>query len=250
MSVAAIHQWLNVLQSALGLIIVLWGLVLLACGIDARSRASHRWGTVGLVCWGAWLALQSLAGRPHDSPPSLAMAGLVAYVLVRYGRQVRGILDGEAWWPPNQISIVSVDLPPRRTGIHPCLKLCPWWALFGNADDGYFGDDNWRAGRPKSLLLALDWWLRNPAHNLTWYVIGVADRPRTVSGVYGNRFHRPGGGWLTSWTSVRAFGLSLQLPYVSYLSAHVKGYAGWRPSGAFGLKLNLSITGEPAWLTL
>lgn len=39
------------------------------------------------------------------------------------------------------------------------------WALIGNDDDGLFGDDRWRAGREKTLWLAIVWWFRNPFHN-------------------------------------------------------------------------------------
>lgn len=79
-------------------------------------------------------------------------------------------------------------------------------------------------------------------HNLTWYGIGVADRPRFHRGRWTPRQHRPDGGWLFAVTEVEVFGgrLALLLPFASYLSPHVKAYAGWRPGGAFGFKLNLS----------
>lgn len=105
------------------------------------------------------------------------------------------------------------------------------WALFGNEDDGIYGDEKWRAGRAKTWNLAVIWWFRNPFHNLFFYVIGVADRHRTFYstrewGSPGWTFHALRCGWL--W-----------LPFISY-RGRVKFYAGWRPYGAFGTKLNLS----------
>lgn len=152
-------------------------------------------------------------------------------------------------------------------------KLNPLWALFGNEDDGlcppWFGGD-----KPRWLRIVL-WWLRNPFHNLAFYVFGVADRERTLTGKYGTEVHQPGGGWL--WCTTRAeqlkadplAGLSLlvigllpahlgwsltlcvspsallywismgaPLPFVSYLGRRAKFYFGWRPAGAFGIKFN------------
>ena len=129
--------------------------------------------------------------------------------------------------------MIREDFPPRRNVSTPWLLR--WfrllWALFGNEDDGIYGDDKWRAGRAKTWKLAVIWWFRNPFHNLFFYVIGVADRHRTFYstrewGSSGWTFHVLRCGWL--W-----------LPFISY-RGRVKFYIGWRPYGAFGTKLNLS----------
>lgn len=104
------------------------------------------------------------------------------------------------------------------------------WAIFGNDDDGLFGDARWRAGRPESLWLAIVWWFRNPFHNLFFYVLGVADRPRTF---YSTREWGSQG-----WTFHCLRWRFLFLPLVSYRSKYVSFYFGWRPYGAFGMKLN------------
>lgn len=126
---------------------------------------------------------------------------------------------------------------PRREMPMPwLLRLFNFsWAIFGNDDDGLFGDERWRAGREKTLRLALTWWFRNPFHNLFFYVIGVADRDRVFYssrdwGVQGWTFHAINctDTWLR-W---------VWLPFISYRSPRVSFYAGWRPYGAFGLKLN------------
>lgn len=89
---------LIVVQIAIGIAIVIGGAVLAHLGLDRRSRFIHRLQLTGLVAWGIWFIWEALDGR-HDSPPALAFAALVAAVLLRNGRQIRGILDGEPWWP-------------------------------------------------------------------------------------------------------------------------------------------------------
>lgn len=121
-------------------------------------------------------------------------------------------------------------------------KLNPFWALFGNEDDGFFGDDPWRNGRDRTFLLAVEWWLRNPMHNLTWYVIGVADKDRTITGPWGDKHANPDGGLL--WSIVKAKNKGIPLPYVNYTKGYFKMYAGWRPSGAFGFKFNIVTSGD------
>lgn len=235
------------LQVSLGLLIMAGGVVVAASSMDRRSHRLQLMSVVGLIAWGCWLALVPFVDRRVDSPPALAFAGLVVYVLLRHGREVRAILDGAEWWPPNAGDVelrVTVLQKARRPARPWWQKLNPWWLLVANDDDGYFGDDKWRAGRPKTWGLAWSWWWRNPAHNLTWYGLGVADRERTTTGRWGGEFHRPGGGLLVCWTHVEVCGLMLTLPFVSYISRWTKWYAGWRPSGAFGFKLNISRRGE------
>lgn len=93
---------LVVLQGLLGVLISAGGVVLLALGTDRHSRLWHRVLVIGLVLWGTWFAWLAWQGY-HDSPPALAMAGCVAAVVLCHGRQIRGILDGEPWWPPHSV---------------------------------------------------------------------------------------------------------------------------------------------------
>lgn len=51
------------------------------------------------------------------------------------------------------------------------------WALFGNDDDGIFGEEpsaHYKKDFPVSGCKALVWGLRNPLHNFCFYVIGTA----------------------------------------------------------------------------
>ncbi len=107
------------------------------------------------------------------------------------------------------------------------------WLLFGNEDDGIYGDATWRAGRPRSFGLAVKWWLRNPCHNLTWYVLGIANRDRLL--VINKDSDAPG--WVYGYLSAGW----LRLPFLAY-NGRLVGYIGWRPSGAFGLKLRRGKT--------
>jgi hypothetical protein len=88
---------LCIAQGAVAAGVLLGGLVILICGVDGESPRHVRWPIIGLELWGVWLLYNAAHGAP-DSPPSIAMTALVAYVLLRYGRQIRGVLDGERWW--------------------------------------------------------------------------------------------------------------------------------------------------------
>lgn len=91
---------LVILQALIGVVIVISGAMLIAMAVDRHSRFLHKAALTGLVIWGVWFVWEASRGR-HDSPPALAFAGLVAFVVAKNGRQIRGILDGEPWWPPH-----------------------------------------------------------------------------------------------------------------------------------------------------
>lgn len=112
--------------------------------------------------------------------------------------------------------------------------LNPWWLLISNIDDGYYGltEPKHNPEQKKTLWLAITWWIRNPFHNLFWYVIGVAHLDRVISGKYGVDFYRAGGGWQVLWT--KPVGWSISLPYISR-EGDWRFYLGWRPSGGFTL---------------
>lgn len=103
---AELRELLAMVQFVIGLLIVAGGVILLAVGCDHRTRFTHRALVVGLVLWGAWFAWIGWQGH-HDSPPALAMGACVACVVLCNGRQIRGILDGEPWWPPHSVDAES-----------------------------------------------------------------------------------------------------------------------------------------------
>lgn len=107
-------------------------------------------------------------------------------------------------------------------------KLNPVWWL-GNVDDPIPPD--WY--RPGKRFRKARWSLRNPFHNFTFYVIGVADKDFTRSGTHPGHVFNPEGGWTRAVSRTRW----RRLPFVSYIRNDFKCYAGWRERGNFGLKL-------------
>jgi hypothetical protein len=139
------------------------------------------------------------------------------------------------------MTMICVHRAARRT-IPASNKRGLLWALFGNEDDGFYGDANWNPQRKTDRKTAIKWWFRNPAHNLTFYVLGVADKERLVCGPHGDDHQLEGGGFVWSFTMV--MGSKIKLPYINYTKGRIKAYAGWRPSGAFGFKLNFKLKAQ------
>ena len=113
-------------------------------------------------------------------------------------------------------------------------KVNPWWLLISNIGDGYYGlsEPKHNPEKKETPWLAITWWIRNPFHNLFWYVIGVAHLDRFIECKHNGAFYRPGGGWLVSWT--QPVGWKIKLPYISH-EGDWRFYIGWRPSGGFTL---------------
>lgn len=103
-----------------------------------------------------------------------------------------------------------------------------WW--LGNADDPVPPD--WY--RPGSRCRGVLWQLRNPLHNFTFHVIGIADKCFTRTGKFPDAVFAPDGGW--NWAVAR-YGW-LRLPFVSYNGERWRFYLGWRERGNFGGKIN------------
>ena len=55
------------------------------------------------------------------------------------------------------------------------------WALFGNDDDGVYGERSivptYGPDAPRTPWQRVRWWLRNPFHNLVWIVLAWPDGP-------------------------------------------------------------------------
>lgn len=111
-----------------------------------------------------------------------------------------------------------------------------WW--IGNEDDGWYGDDKWRNGRKKTLLLALIWFFRNPFHNFTFYVIGVSDKPRSFR--YTKEWGKSDGFSFFHVTADAGALKGVPLPMVAYVGKKRGWYVGWRPYGSFGISLNFA----------
>jgi hypothetical protein len=135
------------------------------------------------------------------------------------------------------LAIVAVAEAPGTTTIHLVPqrqftladKIDPRFWL-GNADDplppvDYLVGDADRIGK---------WYWRNPFHNFTFYVMGIADQAFDRQGWLPADVFNESGGW--NFT-VCKFG-PLRLPFVSYKQGKLQCYWGWRSRGNFGIKFN------------
>jgi len=120
---------------------------------------------------------------------------------------------------------------PKLPKITPCDKINPvWW--FKNADEPVPPD--WF--RPGEKRRSFNWFFRNPFHNFTHYVIGIADKPHERSGRYPGKISNPNGGWLFTVVKYKW----LRLPFISYRREKFEFYFGWRVLGNFGIKINFN----------
>jgi hypothetical protein len=124
------------------------------------------------------------------------------------------------------------------------------WMLFGNDDDGIFGEGPkalYKLEVPNNFSKALSWTCRNPLHNFCFYVIGSAYKPQSEFALLkmdntafslfrykrkaeGN--YRKGSFFFIGFHGWKPF-IFLRLLY----SQKYKGqcYLGWRERGNFGI---------------
>lgn len=109
-------------------------------------------------------------------------------------------------------------------------KMNPiWWGK--NSDSPL--PDWWRPDDPYEERKR-SWYLRNPMHNFTHYVIGVSDRDFHRKGIAASEVWNPDGGLNLTMTHS---GPLIHLPFVSHKGRFLEGYVGWRNSGNFGMAL-------------
>lgn len=115
------------------------------------------------------------------------------------------------------------------------------WAIFGNDDDPYHPSD-YQPGWPEWRRRLYWFALRNPFHNLTFYVLGVAGKSFERLAIYpkgapSSLVFRSEGGWYVAVVKYRW----LRLPFVSYQGQGIikKFYLGWRERGNLGAKLTI-----------
>lgn len=106
-----------------------------------------------------------------------------------------------------------------------------YWLL--NDDDKRAPD--WYMPDSYGIVREIMWLFRNPFHNLTFYVLGVADKKFTVEGEYSGDVFNSNGGWKRHTVVYK----KLRLPFLSY-KGRIKFYAGWRERGNLGFKLTLN----------
>lgn len=131
---------------------------------------------------------------------------------------------------------IHITPPPNLPKIHAWQKFNPVWWL-ENADDPIPPD--WY--RPDQKGRETKWRFRNPFHNLTFYVIGVADKQTVRSGRFPDEIANPNSGWNVAVSRRRI----VLLPFVSYQRGRFEFYFGWHPRGNFGIKFNFSDSNLP-----
>lgn len=110
-------------------------------------------------------------------------------------------------------------------------KINPIWWLQNDADgwfpDHYLPEESW-------IKRAVLYFLRNPFHNFTFFIIGFRDKPSVSYAKNPNTTHIDGE-FNYGYTKVYGW---LPVPFISFRKWGAEGYVGWRvPGAAFGLKL-------------
>lgn len=122
------------------------------------------------------------------------------------------------------------------------------WSLFGNDDDGIFGEmptANFKVQSPISSKLALRWGMRNPLHNFSFYIIGSADKANNeviIAQIQKDRrefftYYPKARHVLCSNGSSFLLALHGYKPFIAVRLGRVESYFGWRERGNFGIKL-------------
>ncbi len=123
------------------------------------------------------------------------------------------------------------------------------WSLFGNDDDGIFGEEsNYKPEIPLCAGKAVNWYTRNPLHNFCFYVIGSSQKenaeyillkatPGQLTGMTRSEIPSNFGGKGTSFFAA----LHGNKPFVSLRilwtpTKKSEFYLGWRERGNFGAK--------------
>lgn len=148
---------------------------------------------------------------------------------------------------------------------HPLYKIIPrhrsqiqwfdighWvtWMLFGNDDDGIFGEGPralYKPNKPITCLKACQWSCRNPLHNFCFYVIGIADVTNSEFSlikieknkgcIFSYRKQAEGNNGKGSFFFLGFHGWKPYIFLRLLYSQKYKGqwYLGWRERGNFGI---------------
>lgn len=181
---------------------------------EGRTRA-NRLGDSSV--WKARTVTDVVVGNMKHFGLKLIAAGVLALGCVGLSDQVHATGCHEVG-VTNTVHVRTVDKWKPR-----------FW--FGNVDDPVPPSDY----RPKDKHRLGRWHLRNPGHNLDFYVIGIADKTFRRCGRYPDQVFRPGNGW--NWAVCKY--KWVRLPFLSYQHRNLKFYFGWRERGNFGIELKL-----------
>ncbi len=142
------------------------------------------------------------------------------------------------------------EAPRYRSEIESCdYKSQCAWAIFGNEDDGIYGEEaNFLPNEPNDEAKARKWWIRNPLHNFCFYVIGSADKVNDEITLFkaskngiDSFSYKPIGDTVFADTATSIFiALHGKKPFFSLrIGSQYRSfdfYLGWRERGNFGIK--------------
>lgn len=169
------------------------------------------------------------------------------------------VRDSQGQLRPHQVVAAQHPLYhviPRHRSQIACHDILRWmlWTLFGNDDDGIFGEESARfqPDVEPSLAKAIAWNLRNPLHNFCFYIIGSAESVNSAftllevsaKGVKAYTYEPEATTVFAGEQSSLYLALHGGKPFVSICwnwndSMQSKFYLGWRCRGNFGAKLIL-----------
>ncbi len=178
-----------------------------------------------LMLGAAALCLGTACGTTQTQRTSLQAAPPLTAVPLRE--------KGEEAASASGASSAATNAPPAQRHFQKWNPV--WW--FGNVDDPE--PPEWY--RPGSRGRRPLWQLRNPLHNFTFYVIGIADKPFTRSGKFPDSVFAPDGGWNRAVARYKC----VRLPFISFSGNCCQFYFGWRERGNFGCKVNFGSIKTP-----
>ena len=202
------------------------------------------------------LLLMSTAGcAPYRYPTQCyeEWSDALAEIVSKEGEDPQSVYE-------NQIEALNSPLydyiPRHRSQIY-SGDIGHWftWALFGNDEDGIYGESpqrRYRYEQPNTQQKATAWYFRNPCHNFCYYVIGDANRPQTQVALISisrknvsllsvipppaENFPDKNTCFFLGFNGCKPF-ISLRLRYTHCRTTDI--YLGWRNKGNFGGKMVL-----------
>ena len=127
--------------------------------------------------------------------------------------------------------------PPKWWPFHNRIIGRLLWKVIGNSDDPE--PPSWF--KPNDKHRILKWYIRNPFHNFTFYIIGLEDKDRICYGINAGKVLTDG--FCVYLSKIK--GLPIIVPFLSYQRTMknriFQFYIGWRRGGAFGIKCRIIL---------
>lgn len=178
----------------------------------------------------------------------LALSGLLFQGCASYNRHTSDFVSSEVNWKSKiqkkmaESSMYDV-IPRHRSQLKGYDSRWLTWGAFGNDDSGIFGEfEDKPYFETPSFGNACRWYIRNPAHNLSFYVLGSAWREKHSnfavfdldSAGESNVLEKNNGKVFGKGRWCFYFGFNDYKPFISSRLGFFEWYAGWRERGNLG----------------